>query len=301
MAGTARLYNLRCDGLLDERNDPYLSTEAAVRHLTDLYGSFNSWELTLAAYNSGAGKVQRAIQRAKGETNFWKIRKYLPHETRNYVPAMWAALVVSRNPGRYGLPTFPDQADCVGRVPIEGALDLEVLAERSKLDVEELSGLNPALVRRMTPANGRYDLAVPCGREQQVAETLAAIPEAERVRRFLHVVKRGDTPAAIARHYGSTVEAILAANNLRSPRALRVGQTLIVPRGPAEVSGYRRGNRRAAPAAAPSSEPVRYVVKRGDTLSAIARRFGTSALTLARQNNLTDSTIRPGDVLVVTR
>jgi LysM repeat protein len=153
----------------------------------------------------------------------------------------------------------------------------------------------------MTPSNGSFQLAVPCGREQQVAAALAGIPESERIRRFLHVVKRGDTPAAIARHYGSTVEAILAANNLRSARALRVGQTLIVPHGPGEVARSVRGQRRPVAATAPANPPARYVVKRGDTLSAIARRFGTSAVVLAKRNNLTDSTIRPGDVLVVTR
>jgi membrane-bound lytic murein transglycosylase D len=301
IAGTGRLYNLRCDGLLDERNDPYLSTQAAVRHLSDLHATFNSWELALAAYNSGAGKVQRAIQRGKGETDFWKIRKYLPRETRNYVPAMWAALVVSRNPSVYGLPTFAEKPDCFGRVPVEGALDLEVLAERGKFDLEDLSELNPALVRRMTPINGSYQLAVPCGREQQVAEALAAIPEAERIRRFLHVVKRGDTPASIARHYGSTVDAILAANSLRSPRSLRVGQTLVVPHGPVEVSRSSRGSRHAVAATVATTKPERYVVKRGDTLSAIARRFGTSTDLLLKRNNLAGSTIRPGDVLVVAR
>jgi membrane-bound lytic murein transglycosylase D len=190
---------------------------------------------------------------------------------------------------------------CIARVPVEGALDLEVLAERGRLDGDELAELNPALTRRLTSAGGSYQLAVPCGREQQVAEVIASIPPNERVRRFLHVVRAGDTPGAIARRYGSTVDAILAANGIRNPRSLRIGQTLVVPRGPAE---------RAAPAAArpnPGVEkvaaamPDRYIVRPGDTLYGIARRFGTSTEELQRRNGLQDTTIRPGDVLMLSR
>ncbi len=301
IAGTARLYGLRCDGLVDERNDPYLATRAAVRHLGDLYGTFGSWELALAAYNSGAGKVQRAVHRAKGNTDFWTVRRYLRRETRNYVPALWAVVAATKNPAAYGLPPIAEKPVCIARVPVEGALDLEVLAERGRLDGDELAELNPALTRRLTSAGGSYQLAVPCGREQQVAEVIASIPPNERVRRFLHVVRAGDTPGAIARRYGSTVDAILAANGIRNPRSLRIGQTLVVPRGPAE---------RATPAAArpnPGVEkvaaamPDRYIVRPGDTLYGIARRFGTSTEELQRRNGLQDTTIRPGDVLMLSR
>jgi len=112
MAATGRLYDLRADGLIDERNDPFLSTRAAVRHLRDLNEMFGSWELALAAYNSGAGRVQRAIKRSHGVTDFWTLRRFLPRETRNYVPALWAALIVAKDPVTYDLPVFPDSALC---------------------------------------------------------------------------------------------------------------------------------------------------------------------------------------------
>jgi len=301
MAGTAKLYGLRCDGLVDERNDPYLATQAAVRHLSDLFGTFDSWELALAAYNSGAGKVQRAVQRAKGNRDFWTLRRYLRRETRNYVPALWAIVVATKNPGAYGLPPIEENPVCIARVPVEGALDLDVLAERGRLDAEELAEINPALTRRLTSARGSYQLAVPCGREQQVADVIASIPPNERVRRFLHVVQAGDTPGAIARRYGSTVEAILAANGIRNPRALRIGQTLVVPRGPAERPA--RAGARSGPAGekVAAAMPNRYVVRSGDTLYSIARRFGTSTEEIQRRNGLQDTTIRPGDVLLLTR
>lgn len=301
IAGTARLYGLRCDGLVDERNDPYLATRAAVRHLSDLYGTFGSWELALAAYNSGAGKVQRAVHRAKGSTDFWTVRRYLRRETRNYVPALWAVVAATKNPAAYGLPPIAEKPVCIARVPVEGALDLEVLAERGRLDSDELAELNPALTRRLTSAGGSYQLAVPCGREQQVAEVIASIPPNERVRRFLHVVRAGDTPGAIARRYGSTVDAILAANGIRNPRSLRIGQTLVVPRGPVERPA--RAGARPSPSVekVAAAMPDRYIVRPGDTLYGIARRFGTSTEELQRRNGLQDTTIRPGDVLMLTR
>ncbi len=300
IAGTGRLYDLRCDGLVDERNDPYLATQAAVRHLKDLHATFGSWELALAAYNCGGGNVNRAIRRAKGETDFWTIRRYLRRETRNYVPALWAVVVVTKDPAAYGLPPIEEKPVCLARVPVEGALDIEVLAKRAGFAADELADLNPALTRRLTPAGATYQLAVPCGREARTAEVIASIPESERVRRFLHVVKKGETPGAIARRYGSTPDAILAANGLKSARSLRIGQTLIVPRGPGQPA---RSARAATPhhqgAAAPA--PAKYVVRRGDTLFKIAQRFGTSTEQLQKRNNLPDSTIRPGDVLLLTR
>ncbi|HPC82775.1 MAG TPA: LysM peptidoglycan-binding domain-containing protein [Thermoanaerobaculaceae bacterium] len=312
MAGTGKLYDLKVNGLVDERNDPYLATTAAVRHLGDLHAMFGDWELALAAYNSGAGRVTRALKRGKGSTDFWSLRRHLPRETRNYVPAMWAALVVAKNPEAYGFPRFEERPECLGRVPVEGALDLEVLAERVGVGVEQLAELNPALTHRLTPAEGRYQLAVPCGQEEAYAAAVAAIPPGERVRQFLHVVRKGDTPSAIARRYGSTVEAIVAANRLRNPRALRVGQTLVVPRAPGGVASPQRpaaranesgGPRGAKKPTPPSAGPAagRYVVKPGDTLYDIARRHGTTVAELKRLNNLGTSLIKPGDVLVVAR
>lgn len=315
MAGTGRLYGLRANSLVDERNDPYLATVAAVRHLGDLHAAFGDWELALAAYNSGPGRVTRALRRGKGVTDFWGLRRYLPRETRNYVPALWAALIVAKSPEEYGFPRFEERPDCLGRVPVEGALDLEVLAERSGIALEQLAELNPALVHRLTPAEGSYQLAVPCGQEEAVAAAVAAIPPNERVRQFMHVVGKGDTPSSIARRYGSTAEAILAANRLRNPRSLRIGQTLVVPRAPgsvkpqppraasnearAPVRPKQRGEKApSAPAAAPGP---RYVVQPGDTLYDIARRHGTTVAELKRLNKLTSSRLRPGDVLLVAR
>jgi membrane-bound lytic murein transglycosylase D len=314
ITGTGRLYGLRADGLVDERNDPELSTKAAVRHLADLYAEFSDWELALAAYNSGAGRVHRAIRRAKGADDFWAIRKHLPRETRNYVPALWAALVVAKNPDLYGFPVFKGESRCTARVTVDGALDLQVLAERASLDINELGDLNPALVHRMTPARGSYQLAVPCEQTELVKTALAGIAPEDRIKRFLHVVRKGDTPSAIARQYGSTVDAIMTANAVKSPRSLRIGQTLVVPRAPQVRVAARPSSRALArtqriasadsvstPSSAVPAAPraERYVVRRGDTLYRIARRFGTSLDELQKLNGLRGTRINPGDVLLL--
>jgi len=292
MASTARLYSLRCDGLIDERNDPELATRAAVAHLSDLYAHFGDWELALAAYNSGTGRVERAIRRSGGNRDFWALRRHLPRETRNYVPAMWAALVVAKDSQQYGLPAIVETPECLGRVEVTGALDLAVLGERGPLSETELAALNPALSYQLTPTKGSYQLAVPCGREAEIAEAIASIPPEQRVKRFLHVVSQGDTLGVLAQRYGSSVSTIMAANGIRDPKRLRIGQQLIIPRDPS--------HRSPTTYATTASRPARYVVKRGDTLYTIARRFGTTVAALQEINGLADTTIRVGAVLRLT-
>jgi membrane-bound lytic murein transglycosylase D len=309
MPGTGRLYGLRCDRLVDERNDPYLATKAAVAHLADLHAMFGTWELALAAYNSGPGRVQQALRRTRGTTDdFWLLRRHLPRETRNYVPALWAVLAVVKNPAAYGFAPIVEQPECLARIRVAGALDLAVLAERATVDVEQLADLNPALTAGVTPAAGSYQLAVPCGQEQRFAAVIAGIPHEQRVRSFTHEVQRGDTLAAIAARYGSSAEAISAANGVRDPRSLRIGQILVVPRQPgSRVPAARERRARAAAtseaaasrAAAAAPGPERYRVRHGDSLYSIARRFNLSVERLKDLNGLTGNLIKPGQWLRV--
>jgi peptidoglycan lytic transglycosylase D len=300
--GTARLYDLRCDRMVDERNDPYLSTRAAVAHLAELYAEFGSWELALSAYNSGPGRVERALRRAHGDTDFWRIRRYLPRETRNYVPALWAALVVVKNLPGYGFPPIVERPECLRRVTVDGVLDLDVVAERTGMDADALAAINPALLHRMIPARGSYALAVPCGREQQVSRIIASLTPGERTRNYLHVVRRGETLAAIARRYGSSVQTILAANHVRDARALRIGRTLVVPRDgqasrPAAADWVASHAVRQTKPARRLRVPQHYRVRRGDTLFSIARRFGLTVGAIQAVNGLASNLIHPGDVL----
>lgn len=298
MAGTARLYQLRCDGLVDERLDPQRATQAALAHLADLYAAFGDWELALAAYNSGAGRVEKALRRAKGSTDFWSLRKFLPRETRNYVPAFWAALIVVKQPQRFGLPTFPEQPWCREMVPVEGALDLEVLAERAQWDLQTLRELNPALVRGITPPAGVYQVAVPCGQGEQARTIIASIAPSERIKRLFHTVRAGDTLAAIARRYQVPVDTIMAANGITNPRALRIGRELVIPKaGWSSLSTVAENRTKPRPRAQSDRNPLRYRVRPGDTLYSIARRHGLTVEAIRSKNNLSGTVIRPGDVL----
>ncbi|BCW93226.1 MAG: hypothetical protein KatS3mg007_1120 [Thermoanaerobaculum sp.] len=297
MAGTARLYQLRCDGLVDERLDPQRATQAALAHLSDLYATFGDWELALAAYNSGAGRVEKAIKRAKGNTDFWSIRRFLPRETRNYVPAFWAALIVVKQPQRFGLPTFPEQTWCRDMVPVEGALDLEVLAEKGAWDLETLRQLNPALVRGITPPAGVYQVAVPCGQGEQARTVIASIPPSERIKRLFHTVRPGDTIAAIARRYRVSPETIMAANNITNPRALRVGRELVIPKAGWSAATVAENREKPRSRAQSIRNPLRYRVRPGDTLYSIAKRHGLTVEAIRAKNNLSGTVIRPGDVL----
>ncbi len=288
IASTARRYGLRVGTLLDERRDPFRATEAAVAHLADLHAEFGDWYLALAAYNSGAGNVRRAIRRA-GTSDFWRIRRYLPRETRNYVPAFIASVMVAKDPQRYGFQPSPRPPLAFDEIQVPDALDLQVLARTLGVSLETLRGLNPAIRYDLTPAGRTTTVRVPQGLGATAEEHLAAIPRSQWAPRFLHTVRRGESLYTIARRYGSTVTAIRRANHLRRS-LIRPGQRLIVPRG-IRHTGPRRTVRTAGPT---------YVVRQGDTLWDIARAAGVSVRTLAAANGLsTRSTIRPGQRLTI--
>lgn len=175
MAGTARDYGLRVDAYVDERRDPEKSTDAALRYLQDLYRQFGSWNLAAAAYNSGDGTVRRALQATTGsekglEADFWRIRRLLPSDTREYVPLIYAAALVGKDPQRYGLGDverwLPVATDTVA---VPGGTDLGVVARAVGASRGELRLLNPHLVRGMTPPGEPYPVQVPDGSSAQFA------------------------------------------------------------------------------------------------------------------------------------
>ena len=169
MAPTARQYGLRVDGYVDERRDPEKSTDAALRYLQDLHKKFGSWNLAAAAYNTGEVRVGRAMRATTGatrgkETDFWKIRRLLPSDTREYVPLIYAAALVGKDPEKYGLghverylPVATDTVD------VPGGTDLGKVAEAVGTTEKDLRGLNPQLVRGMTPPGKPYPVKVPDG------------------------------------------------------------------------------------------------------------------------------------------
>ncbi len=293
IASTARLYGLKVSSLLDERRDPERSTEAAVAHLADLYAQFGDWYLALAAYNSGAGNVRRAIRRS-GSRDFWKLRRYLPRETRNYVPAFIASVIVAKNPDLYGLEVPGEREWEYETIEVPDALDLQFLATRLDLPLEELRRLNPAIRRDLTPARHTTRVRLPEGMASRARELLRSTPRSEWAPRVLHTVRRGESLSTIASRYGTSVRAIRRANGIRGS-LIHPGQTLVVPR--------KAGVAWSAPARRAAVRRTRggtYTVRRGDTLWDIAHSFGVSVDRLRAANGLSRrALIRPGQRLVI--
>ena len=353
MSATGRYYGLEVGSLVDERRDPVRSTEAAVAYMADLYGEFNDWYLALAAYNSGAGNVRRAIRKS-GSQDFWTLKQYLPRETRNYVPAFIASVIIAKDPTQWGFPVPDEQPWIFDRVDVPDALDLQFLADRTTLSIDELRDLNPAIRRDLTPANRVTALWLRQGDGAEVAVVLAETPSSEWAPRMIHTVSRGESLSTIAARYGSSVGAITQANGLNRTM-IHPGQNLIVPRfgvsrdspdqrradngayvvqsndtlwdiarafgisvdslcaanGLGRRNVIRPGQRLQLPggSAVQTSSPSgsteaagwsgRYTIRRGDTLSVIASRYGVSVSELRRANGLETSRIYPGNTLLV--
>lgn len=304
MPATGRRFGLRQDWWVDERSDPYKATRAAARYLKQLYGMFGDWNLALAGYNAGEQKVVRAIGR-QGTRDFWELRRTpaLRRETRNYVPMIHAAILVAKAPEKYGLVVVPEPVPEFDFVPLESALDLRVVAECADSTLDEVRGLNPELRRLVTPATRGFDVRVPRGRGLAVIACLANLPPEKRTTFRTHVVARGQSLSAIARRHGSRVGDIAEANGI-SPRArLSVGTTLIIPTAAHQSAARSRRADAVSPAggagATGGAEVVRHTIQPGDTLLAIAARYGTTVRLLRQWNGLRDSRIAAGGELIV--
>src|SRR5215475_13590936 len=224
-------YGLRQSWWIDERSDPEKSTRAAARHLKDLYQEFGDWYLAMAAYNGGPLRVQRAMERT-GADNFWTLvdKRALPKETMKYVPNIIALTIIGKNPAKYGFDVIPLPAIETERVPVDKSTDLRVIADAIDLPVEELRALNTHVLRWTTPPDDPdFQLILPKGYADKFNEQIASLPESKRILFREHVVRKGDTLAAIAKKYGTTTAQITQVNNLGKSPVLRVGQALSIP------------------------------------------------------------------------
>jgi membrane-bound lytic murein transglycosylase D len=258
IAETGRLYGLRIDAYVDERRDPEKSTDAALRYLDNLYGRFGSWNLAAAAYNTGENRVARIMREETGgergdESSFWKIRQRLPSETREYVPLIFAAAVVGKEPEKYGLTRVEKWLPVdVEPVAVPGGTSLAVVAEAVGRPEKELRALNPQLVQGVTPPSEVYAVHVPQGRADGFASGLerarsvvAARQRAEparvatrtptrpaaraTARTASHTVRKGESLSVIARRHGVSVVALQRANGMGKRTGLQAGQRLRIP------------------------------------------------------------------------
>jgi membrane-bound lytic murein transglycosylase D len=243
MAGTARSLGMDVTPFVDERRNPYKSTDAAVRFLSSLRDEFGSWFLALAAYNSGPTRTRRILRRhaplAPGtDSLFWALRGYFPRETQEFVPKLISAILVTTDPAGYGLDLERDGPLTFDQVTVPDATTLDVVARAAGVSLAEIESLNPELVRGVTPPRRPFVLRVPAGREEAFETRYALIPPEERVSFVEHTVTSGETLSHIARRYRISVADLRAANPAVRPRFLRIGAQLTVPIAPnLRVSG----------------------------------------------------------------
>jgi membrane-bound lytic murein transglycosylase D len=300
MPATGREYGLQQTFFVDERSHPEKSTRAAAKYLKTLHQMFDGdWNLALAAYNAGPGRVQGAIRRS-GQRDFWRLSastRYLPRETRDYVPMIMAAMIIGRNPALYGFDEIGVAAPfAYETVEVPGAIDLKILAEWGGVTVDDIRALNPELRRTTTP-RGTHQLRVPAGTAASIERQLASA-DGLFVQFTTHTVRRGETLSSIARRYRVSVADLREANDLGRSAVLRVNQTLMIPQRPAQGLPAPVAVT-ASSESSESSGPITYRVRRGDTLYGIARRFDTTVEAIKQLNQLRSNRINIGDRLTV--
>ncbi len=191
---------------------------------------FGDWYLAMAAYNSGAGTVQHAIERT-GYADFWELyrRNVLPKETQNYVPIILALDLISKDPARYGIEFEPEPALKADSVKPGQAIDLRLVAETIDTDLESLRSMNPELLRLVTPPDPDFVLHLPEGTAERFFGEIAAIPPEKWVSWRRHKVEQGETLSSIAKQYRVSPAEVADANELSASASLEEGQKLIIP------------------------------------------------------------------------
>ncbi|MBK9796062.1 MAG: LysM peptidoglycan-binding domain-containing protein [Holophagaceae bacterium] len=228
---TGRIYGLNGNAWVEERRDPMKATRAAARYLKRLYEITGDWYLAASSYNAGPLTLERAIQNV-GTRNFWDLSRsrWLRTETKNYIPELCAAILVGRNPERYGLRIVPLVPYVYETVTVSSMTSLTVLARCAGTDASTLKALNPELLRGSTPP-GTYQLRVPPGKAMDCLRQLAHMPATKRLDFNSYTVRKGDTLAKVAKRFKLNPDDLLAANDLTA-KQFQPGRRLLVPPPP---------------------------------------------------------------------
>lgn len=239
MSATAKIFGLQINYWLDERRDPLKSTLAATKYLKQLYGRFGDWYLAMAAYNAGPGTVNRAIRKSKTR-DFWEITetRFLPQETKDYVPKMLAALILSQNPERNGFDVKinPERVIPEEGVYLDKPVDLREVAKKLNIPLKKIKSWNPELRKNITPPQsqlkrlgGHYYLRLPPESVEEFENIKPQLALIEVKDILVHSISKGETLYGIAKKYKVSVKKLLKLNPNLSPRALRIGKQIAVP------------------------------------------------------------------------
>lgn len=311
MYPTGKFYNLEISSYIDERSDPYRATEAACKYLESLYKVYGDWSMVLAAYNYGPGNVSKAIRRSGGSTNYWNIRKYLPKETAAYVPAFYATLYIFEYAKEHNFKSKESAISyyATDTVQIKRALTFAQINETLNVDIEVLKFLNPQYKLDIIPyvKDKNYALTLPqkdignfVSNEQMIYAYADLEDEKEEKpllelikleEKITHKVRSGDNLGKIATKHSVSESELKKWNNLKSSRIL-IGQNLIVyPKNTNPVVAAK-----AAPANNDSKEITYYIVKLGDSLWSIAKKYSNvSVQNIKDWNNIWSvKSLKPG-------
>lgn len=303
--GTAKRFGMKRNWWYDGRRDVLASTEGAMKYLSYLYKKLDGdWLHALAAYNSGEGRVLKAIRKNKKRgkpTDFWSLD--LPRETRAYVPKLLALadLLVNKDQHNFPWPRLENQ-QFTGIVNIGSQIDLALAADMAGLSVEELHALNPGFNRWATDPKGPHRLLLPVENVSQFQQALNETADKDRLNWVRHKVRNGESLLKIAKRYHTTVDVIQQVNNIRG-NVIRAGDHMLVPVALKSLDYYtlsqeerlkstqnrKRGNHRLS-----------HTVKQGDTLWDISRVYNINVRKLAKWNGMAPTDpLKPGKVLTV--
>jgi membrane-bound lytic murein transglycosylase D len=244
-----------------------------------IYDQLGDWYLSMAAYDWGTGRIQQAVQKT-GYADYWELykRNNLPGETKNYVPEILAAIIIANNPTQYGFDDVTyDPPVLTDTVTINYSIDLRLISDLVDAPVDELTALNPSLLRMVTPPDASFDLHLPAGTATLFQQRVALIPETKRNAWRYHRLTADDSLASVAHEFHVSESELAEANQLHAGSSLQGLDALVVPQ---------------APPAAPATRMVLYTARRGDTLVTISDRFGVSLTELRRWNHLAGANIK---------
>ena len=274
-------YGLARNSYVDERFDPEKSTRAYARYMKFIHDQLGDWYLSMAGYDWGSGNVQRAVQKT-GYADFWELykRNNLPAETKNYVPEILAAIIIANHPSQYGFDEVTlDPPVLTDTVTINSSVDLRLVSDIVDAPIDELTALNPSLLRMVTPPDTPFDLHLPAGTATLFEQRIALIPEGKRNAWRYHRVAPDDTLDSVAHTYRVSVAELAAANQLGENKSVSGMEGLVVPQ---------------TPAVAPATRMSMYTARKGDTLVTIADRFGVSLIELRRWNKIEGVRVEAG-------